>query len=129
MIDIGKMIAHLRRERKMSQEALAEQIGCTKQTVSNYERNSRRPDYETILALSDIFNVPVNFFLTKEEQDDELAKIYSGYNIKTPVDTLYISKPSGDADIDELRKSLHEFIDSLSNEELKAMSIMIKLSR
>lgn len=75
MIDIGAMIRQLRDERGFTQEALGNMINTTKQTISNYENNRRTPDYETLEALADVFNVPMSFFLTKEEQEIELARI------------------------------------------------------
>lgn len=75
MIDIGAMIRQLRTERGLSQGTLGDMISSTKQTISNYENNRRRPDYETLEALADIFNVSISFFLTKEEQESELARI------------------------------------------------------
>jgi hypothetical protein len=36
-------------------------------------------------------------------------------------DILYISKPSGDMQADEIRRFLHETIDSLSDEDLMFM--------
>jgi len=80
MKDIGKLISQLRIDRKLSQDALARRVKCTKQTISNYERNIRRPDYEMLEALADALNVPITFFITPAEQRDELDRIYSGYS-------------------------------------------------
>lgn len=83
MKDIGKLISQLRADRKLSQDALARRVKCTKQTISNYERDIRRPDYEMLEALADALNVPVTFFVTPAEQRDELDRIYSGYSVST----------------------------------------------
>ena len=80
MREIGPLVANLRKQNGYSQERLAELLGCTKQTISNYERNTRMPDYETLEALADIFNVPMGFFLSEEEQEERLAQIYKSYN-------------------------------------------------
>ena len=79
MKDFGKLISKLRKERDMSQEDLAAILNCSKQTVSNYERNARKPGYETLEALADIFNVPMGFFLSEEEQKEKLRQIYKTY--------------------------------------------------
>lgn len=81
MNDIGKLINILRRERGLSQIELADKLNCTKQTVSNYERNTRRPDYEMLEAIADVLNVPMTFFMSQEEQQEELSKIY-GSSVK-----------------------------------------------
>ncbi len=79
MNDIGKLIASLRKEKRLSQDELARRLNCTKQTVSNYERGVRRPDYEMLEAIADELNVPMSFFISKEEQRSELARIYNSY--------------------------------------------------
>ena len=76
MKDIGKMLSSLRRERKISQDDLAGKLGLTKQTISNYEKNKRRPDYETLEAICDILNVPVTFFMSSDERDQELKRVH-----------------------------------------------------
>lgn len=79
MDNIGQLIALLRKERHLSQEALANRVQCTKQTISNYERGLRRPDYETLEAIADVLNVPITFFLSRDEQRDALNRIYQTY--------------------------------------------------
>lgn len=76
MKDIGRLIAILRKEKKISQDELAKMLNCTKQTVSNYERGIRRPDYEMLEAIADSLNVPMAFFLSEEEQQEELDRIF-----------------------------------------------------
>lgn len=81
MKEFGSLISKLRKEKKISQEELASMIGCTKQTISNYERNTRTPDYETLEAIADALNVPMGFFLTEKERKAKLDQIYKTYNI------------------------------------------------
>ncbi len=44
MMTIGKMIVKLRREKRISQEKLAELLGISRQTLSNYENDITSPD-------------------------------------------------------------------------------------
>lgn len=90
---MGKTIEQLRKQQGWSQSTLAEMIGCTKQTISNYERDIRRPDYETLEAISDIFNVPMSLFMTKKEQEDSLQQIYSTYSLKTEAKNIIPLSP------------------------------------
>ena len=41
----------------MTQEQLAEAIGCKPNTISMYETGRREPDMDTIEAIADIFNI------------------------------------------------------------------------
>lgn len=77
MIDVGKMIASIRRERGLSQVQLADKLGLSKQAVSNYERGIREPDYVTLEAIADVLNVPISMLISREEQTAALDALYS----------------------------------------------------
>ena len=103
MKDFGTLIAKLRKEKGLSQEEFATAIGCTKQTISNYERNNRKPDYETLEAIADVFNVPMGFFLSEEERKAKLERIYRTYNITS---TTSGKSNNSDDELYELREEL-----------------------
>ncbi len=58
---LGEKIVKLRKERGLSQEALAEQIGTTRQAVSKWENDQGFPETEKLLQLSNVFEVSVDF--------------------------------------------------------------------
>ncbi len=103
MKNFGSLIAELRRERGMSQEEFAAAIGVKKQTICHYEHNRRKPGYETLEAIADVFNVPIGFFLSEEEQRKKLGRIYRTYNI---AEEKVVSYEDCDEDVWELRESL-----------------------
>lgn len=104
MKNFGSLIAKLRKEKGLSQEEFAAVIGCTKQAISNYERNIRKPDYETLEAIADEFNVPMGFFLSEEEQREKLSRIYRTYNINR--DSNGKTNTIEDNELYELREEL-----------------------
>ena len=53
----------------MTQEALAKEIGVSRQTVNSIEKNRYVPSTVLALKLSKIFHKPVNDFFTLEEDD------------------------------------------------------------
>ena len=55
MIDIGKQITAMRRERDMTQEQLATLIGVSAQTVSKWECGTTMPDILLLPVLAEIF--------------------------------------------------------------------------
>lgn len=58
----GVVAACIFRERKkagLSQEALAEQLHVTRQTISNWESGRSLPDIESLKALAQALNVPI----------------------------------------------------------------------
>lgn len=66
-MNVGKRIQSLRRARGMSQEALAEQIGITRQTISKWELGQSEPDIASLLRLGEIFGVTVDDLIDGRE--------------------------------------------------------------
>ena len=66
---LGEKIVKLRKERGLSQEALAEQIGTTRQAVSKWENDQGFPETEKLLQLSNVFEVSVDFLLKDEKTE------------------------------------------------------------
>ena len=64
MGNFNDMLKYLRVREKMSQAELAE-LGVSKSTVGMYELGKREPDFETLEAIADLFNVDMNFLLGK----------------------------------------------------------------
>ena len=66
------MLKYLRNRDKLSQSELAEKLGVAKSTIRMYEVGKREPDFETLEAIADLFNVDMNFLLGKDgsENDD-----------------------------------------------------------
>lgn len=60
MRDIGKNIKSLRQSKGMTQDAMAEALFVTRQTVSNYENGRSRPDLDMLLRISEILETDVN---------------------------------------------------------------------
>lgn len=80
---IGKLLKTLRKEAGFTQEEFGRRIGVSKQAVSNYEADIRRPDYETLEAIADVLNKPIGFFISPEEQQKELTRINGSFDEKT----------------------------------------------
>ncbi|MBI4688973.1 MAG: helix-turn-helix transcriptional regulator [Nitrospirae bacterium] len=60
--EIGEKIKKLRRERRISQEELAEILGVTYQQVQRYENGTNRLNVENIQAVAAALSVPVTYF-------------------------------------------------------------------
>ena len=57
---IAANIARLRRERSMTQEALAEVIGVSAQTISKWENSTTWPDVSLLPVIADVFGVTID---------------------------------------------------------------------
>lgn len=70
---LGEKIQGLRKQQGLSQEALAERVSVTRQTISKWELDQSTPDLEFLAQLSDIFNVSSDYLIKSElTRPDEL---------------------------------------------------------
>lgn len=63
MRDIGKNIRQLREKAGLTQEALAQRLFVTRQTVSNYENGRTRPDLDMLVAIAEALHADVTHIL------------------------------------------------------------------
>ena len=61
---LGARIAALRRDAGMSQAQLANALGISPSAMGMYEQGRREPAIETVVALSQIFQVSTDYLLT-----------------------------------------------------------------
>lgn len=59
----GQKIAARRKELELSQEALGDKLGVSRQTVYKWESDLSLPDIDKLVALSRLFQVPVGWLL------------------------------------------------------------------
>ena len=57
---IVKIILELRRKKKISQEKLAELLGISRQTLSNYENDITSPDLNQAKKICQIFDISLD---------------------------------------------------------------------
>ena len=62
-MELGKRIAEIRKKHKLTQEGLAEICSVTRQTISNWENGKSYPDLETLVLISDTFDVSLDAML------------------------------------------------------------------
>lgn len=60
MRNIGKNIKAIRQSKDMTQEALAEALFVTRQTISNYENGRSKPDLDMLLKIAEVLHTDVN---------------------------------------------------------------------
>lgn len=68
---MGQRIAQKRKEQNLSQEALGETLGVSRQSISKWESDSSLPEIEKLVALSKLFGVSVGWLLGVEEEQPE----------------------------------------------------------
>lgn len=73
-MNFGEKLQLLRKARGFSQEALAEQLGVTRQAVSKWELGDATPDLENVVALARFFGVSTDYLLLTEQEETTLEK-------------------------------------------------------
>jgi transcriptional regulator with XRE-family HTH domain len=58
----------LRHAHQMTQADLAKKVSITQRALANYESGKRIPQHETLLALSKVFDVSLDYLLSREEE-------------------------------------------------------------
>ena len=66
-MSIGQRIAQKRKEQGLSQGALGDQLGASRQSIYKWESGSALPEVEKLIALSKLFGVSVGWLLGVEE--------------------------------------------------------------
>lgn len=66
-MDIGSKIRKSRTESGFTQEQAAEALGISRQTISNWENEKSYPDIISVLKMSDLYNVSLDYLLKGEQ--------------------------------------------------------------
>ena len=72
-MSLNEKIAWYRREKKLSQEELAAQVGVSRQAVSKWELAEASPDVGKLLALAKAFGVTTDHLLNEDEEPERPA--------------------------------------------------------
>ena len=73
---IGKFIAEKRKEKKLTQEQLAEKLNISKNAVSKWERGLNLPDVSIMQDLCKILNITLNeLFIGEKILDDKYKEV------------------------------------------------------
>ncbi len=88
-MNLGEKIYKLRKEKGLSQEALAELLGTTRQAISKWENNQGFPETEKLLVLSNVFEVSTDFLLKDDKSVKETSE--RGYYVSKEMATAYIA--------------------------------------
>ena len=73
---IGKFIVECRKENKLTQEQLAEKLGVTDRSVSNWENGICLPDCSLYKPLCDVLGITINeLFAGQKIREEEYKKV------------------------------------------------------
>lgn len=67
----GEKLQRLRKANSLTQEALAQQLGVSRQTLSKWESGTVLPDTENVLRLSTLFSVSIDDLLKEVREEPQ----------------------------------------------------------
>ena len=88
--NFSEKLRNLRKEKGVTQQALADAINEKRSSIANYESNNSLPGFEILNKLSDYFNVPVGYLTGKT---NSLVSEYSFKSLEDYINILPKSKP------------------------------------
>lgn len=63
----GANLKHLRKQKGITQQEIADRINTSRSCISNYESGNRQPDNQTIKLIADFFDVSVDYLFGRSE--------------------------------------------------------------
>lgn len=75
-MNFGEKLKTTRKEHGYSQEALAELLGISRQAVCKWENSQGYPEIDTLVSISQILGVSVDYLLKEEECKNETSGFY-----------------------------------------------------
>ena len=98
-------IRDVRRDRGLTMRELGAVLGVSESAISQYETGKRQPDYESLLRLSEYFNVTVGYLLGVEEEqkppealsDERFAELFNGLDARDQDTVLRLMQSMIDA--------------------------------
>lgn len=120
-MSLGYRLKKEREKRNWSQKFVAEKIGITNTVLSNYERDYRDPDTETLKKLADLYGVSTDYLLgLTDNPQPKKSVIVAGQEIELTQEELKL--------FEELKKHPILFHD-LASDPKKKVKELIKLQK
>lgn len=69
MNDFGERLRALRLSKKYTQAQVAKKLNKTKATISNYENGQKIPSIQTLIELSELFNISLDYLVGLDKED------------------------------------------------------------
>lgn len=70
MIPFAECLQAARLQRKLTQKEVAAHLGMTERSYQHYEGGSRRPNFETLVALADLLDVSADYLLGRVDSPE-----------------------------------------------------------
>lgn len=124
MATTAERIKQLRKKHNLSQSDLAKMVGVKSNTVSTWERGTRRPDFNVLCRLSNSFGVPIEYILG--ETADFIGENENDYsNASVLADDVYYMVKKYCRLTDKSQKIIENMVNSIYQMELQNSELKI----
>ena len=107
-IEIANRLVKLRKENNLSQEALANKLGISRQAVSKWERAEASPDTDNLIMLAKIYHMSLDDLLKTDQDEFESAKLNQDDTVKEEkAEKVHVSLRHGVHVIDKDGSEVH----------------------
>ena len=89
-MNIGNNISDFRKKNNLSQEELAEKVGVSRQTISNWELEESSPDIKQAVILSKIFNISIDELIGKREIESNKKEFDNKITLYSPIENVIV---------------------------------------
>ena len=119
-LEIANKLYNLRKKNGLSQEALAEKLGISRQSISKWERAESSPDTDNLISLAKLYNISLDELLLNEakEADNEQTQENSEYNDESTQNDTNESKTYQNTDSGEIPDVGHKFVNVNDGENI-----------
>ena len=95
-IEIANRLVQLRKQKNLSQEALANELGISRQAVSKWERAEASPDTDNLILLAKLYDISLDELLkTDQESFESGAKDKKEHTAEEDRDYVHVSLTKG----------------------------------
>ncbi len=109
LIPIGNRIAEIRRSHKVTQEALADQLGVSPKHISHTECGTSSLSLKNLMEFCRHFNCSLDYIIFGRTIDPDFAKL--------PEEIMHILQTGTDADIQRLNRYLQIYIELVNGQK------------
>ncbi len=113
--NIGKFIAYLRKERNMTQQELAEKLGVSDRSVSNWENGKCLPDISLYKDICNIFDISLVDLIYAKRTDKDSSYIMGRNPV---VELINLDKDLYHTHDDKTLRKIEKLLDDCTNIEL-----------
>ena len=114
---IGERLKNLRTEKKLRQLDLADHLGVSRTTYTQYETNASEPDNDTLIRIATFFDVSLDFLLGRTDARKHIVDLPEDYTVDP--DKLQVFMRASQTLPEEEMKKIREYAAMLIDKQIR----------